>query len=111
MDQILDDEFVNRITEQDYKIIQQKLVELNYIDVVWCGSVIMLPNVFMGWDCEFYETDEEKYDSPREFILNSPTRNAMEEIQEIFINKRIKYWTRVHTDATREEIEEIQNCS
>ncbi len=87
--QIPDEEFLNSPTDETADKISKILKELKYDSVIWLGSVYMLPNTFMGWDTEFKIGNE--YDNHREFLLNSPTKNKMEQIIEILLIERIEY--------------------
>ncbi len=89
MDQIPDKEFVNAPDKVLAEEIAKLLIELRYDSVTWLGSVYMVPDVFMGWDTEF--KDSNGSDSHREFIKDSPTRSKMEEILKRLIDKRIEF--------------------
>lgn len=68
--------------------VRRRLARTPFTKVIWCGELYLAasptcPRVFMGYDVGFYDPETDSLESPREYLLGSPTRRMMDEIVEI----------------------------
>jgi hypothetical protein len=76
-------------------LVEAQIIELlkksYFTKVIYNGPLYMIafgdrPRIYMGFDANFYDEENNTWDSPREYLIGSPTRNIIEEIISIFID-------------------------